>query len=283
VPAPPQQKVLGRIEDLIPIARATFADEIIVAIPQRRDWAQWAIHEARRHRLDVQLVPDLLGFEFTAAGVTHVTPIITLHREPFPALALLGKRVTDVAISGLALAASLPLMLLIALAIRLDSYGPVLYCAPRVGRKGKTFRCYKFRTMVTQADVFKERLRQNNERQGAFFKMAHDPRVTRIGRILRRYSLDELPQLWNVLRGEMSLVGPRPHPVDDFQRYCLEDLRRLDVVPGLTGLWQVTARHDPSFQRNMELDLEYIEHWSWWYDMRILGRTLFAVFEGSGA
>jgi lipopolysaccharide/colanic/teichoic acid biosynthesis glycosyltransferase len=107
--------------------------------------------------------------------------------------------------------------------------------------------------------------------------------VTRIGRILRRYSLDELPQLWNVLRGEMSLVGPRPHPLDDFQRYCLEDLRRLDVMPGLTGLWQVTARRDPSFRRNMELDLEYIEHWSLWYDMRILGRTLFTVLEGSGA
>jgi lipopolysaccharide/colanic/teichoic acid biosynthesis glycosyltransferase len=186
-------------------------------------------------------------------------------------------------VSTLLLATCLPILLLIALAIRLDSPGPVLYCAPRMGRKGQAFRCYKFRTMVREADRFKERLRQSNQRQGAFFKIVRDPRVTRIGRVLRRYSLDELPQLWNVLRGDMSLVGPRPHPLDDFQRYHLEDLRRLDVLPGLTGLWQVTARCDPSFERNMELDLEYIEHWSWWYDMRILGRTLFVVFEGSGA
>ncbi|MBS1852377.1 MAG: exopolysaccharide biosynthesis polyprenyl glycosylphosphotransferase [Acidobacteria bacterium] len=282
-PSPLQTKVLGRIEDLISIARATFADEVIVAIPQQRDWAQWTIREASRHHLDVKLAPDLLGFEADAAGVDPASAIITLHREPFPASGLLWKRVTDVVVSTLLLATCLPILLLIALAIRLDSPGPVLYCAPRMGRKGQAFRCYKFRTMVREADRFKERLRQSNQRQGAFFKIVRDPRVTRIGRVLRRYSLDELPQLWNVLRGDMSLVGPRPHPLDDFQRYHLEDLRRLDVLPGLTGLWQVTARCDPSFERNMELDLEYIEHWSWWYDMRILGRTLFVVFEGSGA
>src|SRR6202008_393676 len=137
---------------------------------------------------------------------------------------------------------------------------------------GRKFRCYKLRTMVASADAQKESLRASNERQGPFFKMEDDPRVTRCGRWMRKYSIDELPQLLNVLRGEMSLVGPRPHPVDDFERYTVEHLRRLDVKPGVTGLWQVTARRDPSFETNMVLDLEYIENWSSWLDVSILLR-----------
>jgi lipopolysaccharide/colanic/teichoic acid biosynthesis glycosyltransferase len=137
--------------------------------------------------------------------------------------------------------------------------------------------------MVANADQLKDGLRECNERQGPCFKIENDPRVTGVGRFLRRYSLDELPQLWNVLRGEMSLVGPRPHPLDDFELYRLDHLRRLDVTPGITGLWQVTARRDPSFQRNMALDLEYIEHWSFWMDLRILWKTVFVIFHGSGA
>src|SRR5213075_879389 len=120
-----------------------------------------------------------------------------------------------------------------------------------------------------------------NQRVGPFFKMRDDPRVTRVGRILRRYSLDELPQLWNVVRGEMSLVGPRPHPVDDYQRYDLPHLRRLDVTPGITGLLQISARRDPSFYKNMELDLEYIDQWSLWEDIKILARTVGEVVAGT--
>jgi len=122
--------------------------------------------------------------------------------------------------------------------------------------------------MVVGADEQKDELRNGNERNGPFFKLADDPRVTPLGRWLRKLSLDEIPQLWNVLRGDMSLVGPRPHPVDDYERYNIEHLRRLDVKPGLTGLWQVTARRDPSFDTNMALDLEYIENWSLWLDLK---------------
>ena len=136
--------------------------------------------------------------------------------------------------------------------------------------------------MVTDADVRKELLRARNERHGACFKIANDPRITRVGRFLRRYSLDELPQLWNVLCGDMSLVGPRPHPLDDFEQYDLEDLRRLEVTPGITGLWQVTARRDPSFERNVALDVEYIKHWNLWMDLRILCKTVSVVLQGSG-
>jgi lipopolysaccharide/colanic/teichoic acid biosynthesis glycosyltransferase len=189
----------------------------------------------------------------------------------------------DVALSAIALVFFLPLMAIIALAIKLESRGPVLYSALRVGKKGRTFKCYKFRTMRPDADRAKELLRALNQRHGPTFKIVNDPRITPLGRILRRYSLDELPQLWNVLTGSMSLVGPRPHPVDDYGRYSLEDRRRLDVAPGITGLWQVTARTDPSFRTNMALDLEYIENWSLGMDLAIVLKTLPAVWCGTGA
>jgi lipopolysaccharide/colanic/teichoic acid biosynthesis glycosyltransferase len=191
--------------------------------------------------------------------------------------------VLDITLSIAALAALAPFMAIIAAAIKLSSPGPALYQARRVGHKGRRFICHKFRTMVSDADQMKESLRGWNEREGPCFKIAADPRITRVGHFLRRYSLDELPQLWNVLRGEMSLVGPRPHPVDDFERYRLEHLQRLDVVPGITGLWQVTARRDPSFHRNLTLDLQYIEHWNLWLDLVILWKTVFVVLRGGGA
>lgn len=193
------------------------------------------------------------------------------------------KRAMDVLLSAAALVLVSPLLAVIALLIRMNSAGPAIYCAPRAGKNGRPFLCYKFRTMVVNADSFKEELRARNERQGAFFKLADDPRVTRVGRILRRYSLDELPQLWNVLKGEMSLVGPRPHPLDDFERYAPGDAARLSVTPGVTGLWQVTARRDPSFRRNVQLDLEYIENWSLTMDLQIICRTIPAVLRGTGA
>jgi lipopolysaccharide/colanic/teichoic acid biosynthesis glycosyltransferase len=136
--------------------------------------------------------------------------------------------------------------------------------------------------MVSNAEELKKTLRAQNERSGPIFKITADPRITRVGHWLRRYSLDELPQLWNVLRGDMSLVGPRPHPLDDFAAYELEHFARLDVTPGLTGLWQVTARRDPSFQRALELDREYIRSWSLGMDARILLKTVKAVVQGSG-
>jgi lipopolysaccharide/colanic/teichoic acid biosynthesis glycosyltransferase len=197
-------------------------------------------------------------------------------------LGLAVKRVLDVMGSALGLLLLWPLFALIALAIKLDSSGPVFYRSPRVGKKGRKFTCYKFRSMVSNADALKAALRHRNERQGPTFKISHDPRVTRLGGWLRKYSLDELPQLWNVLTGDMSLVGPRPHPTDDFAQYSLEHLRRLDVTPGITGLWQTSARRDPSFERNLALDLEYIENWNLWLDFRILLKTIPAVVAGHG-
>jgi lipopolysaccharide/colanic/teichoic acid biosynthesis glycosyltransferase len=208
-------------------------------------------------------------------------PLNSCLQEP-PAAGLVVKRLIDVLGAGVALIFLLPLLAAIAALIKMDSAGPVFYCAQRAGRKGRRFPCYKFRTMVRNADDLKSALRHNNERSGPIFKIAGDPRITRLGRYLRRYSLDELPQLWNVVRGEMSLVGPRPHPVEEVAQYEIEHLARLDVTPGITGLWQVTARRDPCFQRGLELDREYIRTWSLGLDTRILLRTVLEVVHGGG-
>ncbi len=193
------------------------------------------------------------------------------------------KRIIDVALSGIALLFLWPLLLVIAVAVKLESRGPAIYRSLRAGKKGQKFACYKFRTMVDGADELKDALRRFNERRDPFFKIADDPRVTRLGRFLRKYSLDELPQFWNVLKGDMSLVGPRPHPVDDCARYRPADHRRLEVKPGITGLWQVIARADPSFETCMKLDLEYMKRWSLSLDCKILVRTVPAVLAGEGS
>ena len=276
--------VVGRVQDLARLARTGFVDEVILAAPHDRTLTLQVLREARRLRLDVEIVPDLFGCKPAENEVERVgdLPAICLHAERLPAAALAMKRLVDVVGACFALVALSPLLAAIAALIKADSSGPVFYRAQRAGRKGRLFRCHKFRTMVSNADALKSGLRHNNQRSGPFFKIAGDPRITRLGHFLRRYSLDELPQLWNVLRGDMSLVGPRPHPLDDVAEYEIEYLARLDVTPGITGLWQVTARRDPSFQRGMALDREYIRTWSLGSDMRILLKTVLAVVRGSG-
>ena len=277
--------VLGRIEDLDWLARAEFVDEVILALPDEPDRTRDAAEIALQNHLDIRAVPDLPADFWLDAAIERIgeVPVVTLHREPLPSTALFLKRLLDVAGATLGLVLVSPLMAAVALLIRLDSPGPVVYSAERVGAKGRRFRCFKFRSMVTDADRLKEELRDRNQRQGPIFKINEDPRITRVGRIIRRYSLDELPQLWNVLRGEMSLVGPRPHPVDDVNHYQLHHYRRLDVKPGITGLWQITARSCPSFDLNMHLDLTYIETWSLRLDLRILARTVRVLFAPEGA
>jgi exopolysaccharide biosynthesis polyprenyl glycosylphosphotransferase len=275
---------LGTPDDLPRIVKEHFIDEIYFTPGISRDLIMDVAMQARQERISVNVVPDLYDGLALGAGVSRVgeVPVLELNHLPNRALALFFKRVMDLCIAVPALLVTAPVMLASALAIKFDSPGPVFYAAWRVGRKGRRFRCYKFRSMVADADVQKDDLRQMNERNGATFKMENDPRITAVGRFLRKYSIDELPQLFNVLRGEMSMVGPRPHPVDDYNLYHLEDLRRLDVLPGITGLWQVSARRDPSFEKNVLLDLEYIENWNVILDLKIALRTIPEVFRGSG-
>jgi exopolysaccharide biosynthesis polyprenyl glycosylphosphotransferase len=277
-------RVLGKLSDLRRVALGHFVDEVFVTLPAERDLVKEVFAEARRLRLEMHVVPDLYDGLAWHAPLHQLGgfPILQLHGQPIPLAGLAVKRAVDIAISALVLLLSVPVLAVAAFLIRMDSRGPILYCAPRVGRKGRKFRCYKLRSMVQEADNTKEKLRSLNERRGPFFKVGNDPRVTRCGSWLRRFSLDELPQMVNVILGDMSLVGPRPHPVDDVERYHPEDLRRLDVKPGITGLWQVTARRDPSFDRNMSLDLEYIENWSLGLDLKILLKTIPEVLRGAG-
>jgi exopolysaccharide biosynthesis polyprenyl glycosylphosphotransferase len=210
-------------------------------------------------------------------------PTIPLANRDFARGAYMVKRGMDVILALLALVFLWPLLLLIALIIWMDSPGPVLYRAERIGRKGRKFICLKFRTMVRDADQHRQELAHLNERESVLFKMTNDPRVSRVGAFLRKYSLDEIPQLVNVLRGEMSLVGPRPPITSEVEQYQLAHLRRLDVLPGMTGLWQVEARQDPSFERYIFLDTVYVENWDLMLDLRILARTVGVVLSGTGS
>jgi len=264
-------RVLGRIDSLSQVARAHFIDEIFIAISSPSDLVSEVIAEARRNRLDVKIVPDLyenpseLPNSRVAIERIGKYPVLVVHREPVRALGLLVKRILDIILASLILILSLPVFFTIAVAIRLSSGAPVLYRSERLGKKGRSFACLKFRTMVTEADVLKSKLRDLNERQGPFFKLSDDPRITAVGRWLRKYSLDE-----------------RPHPVDDCAGYRLEHLRRFDVTPGITGLWQISSRRDPSFDKSVSLDLEYIENWSPWRDIKILLRTVPVILKADG-
>ncbi|HXJ91074.1 MAG TPA: sugar transferase [Candidatus Binatia bacterium] len=277
--------VIGRVSDLALLARKGFVDEVILAAPHDGRLAERVLREARRLKLDVEIVPELFGCDPAEQEIEDLggLPVICVHAERLPSAGLVAKRVIDIVGASLGLILISPVLVAIALLIKLDSKGPALYVGRRAGAKGRSFRCYKFRTMVRDAHQQKHTLRKRNERSGPIFKISDDPRITRVGGFLRRYSLDELPQLWNVVRGEMSLVGPRPHPVEEFAAYDVGHLARLDITPGLTGLWQVSARRDPSFDRAMELDREYIRTWSLGLDLRILLKTVLAVAQGSGS
>jgi exopolysaccharide biosynthesis polyprenyl glycosylphosphotransferase len=283
VPLSPQ--VLGRISDLDWLARSQFIDEVILAVPNDPRLVRQAAEVAFRNCLDIRAVPDLPPGLWPKANVDRIggIPIIALHHESLPRAALLLKRLLDVAGALFGLVLLAPVMGLLALWIRLDSPGPIFYSAERTGAKGRPFRCHKFRSMSTGADRLKDALRERNQREGPIFKIVDDPRITRFGHFLRRFSLDELPQLWNVLCGEMSLVGPRPHPVDEVNRYQLHHYRRLDMKPGMTGLWQIRARQSASFDLNMHLDLTYIENWNLRLDLHILMSTIRVVFSPEGA
>ena len=277
--------IIGDVRNCLPLARSLFVDEIFFSVPAEKRLVISLVEEARAIGIDVRVVPDLYDGLAWNAPVEYIGqfPTIPLHRRDLPIGAFLLKRVIDTTGALLAMILGWPIMLILSAAIKLDSSGPIFYRAQRTGRKGRTFTCYKFRTMCTNADNLKESLKDQNERDGILFKITNDPRITRVGRILRKYSLDELPQFYNVLRGDMSLVGPRPPLASEVEQYDLAHLRRLDVLPGMTGLWQVEARQDPSFDSYISLDTAYVENWSLWLDMKILARTLGVVVSGTGS
>jgi exopolysaccharide biosynthesis polyprenyl glycosylphosphotransferase len=275
---------LGSVSDLESIIRIHFIDEVLVTLPTARDLIKEVVARARLFDTQVRVVTDLYDGLALGAPIESVGqfPTVTLHSRAIPALQLTIKRSADAIISAIALLLLTPLFLVIAILIKYDSEGPVFYNSVRLGKKGNTFICHKFRTMVADAEMRKQSLQHLNERDGILFKISNDPRITRLGRFLRKWSLDELPQLWNVLKGDMSLVGPRPPVPDEFKQYAVEHLRRLEVVPGLTGLWQVYSRQSSSFDDYISLDLQYVNSWSIWLDITLIAKTFYVVLAGTG-
>jgi len=233
----------------------------------------------------VYVVPRLFELAYPGAMTSHIDGLMLVDFTPCRPgwVRRAGKRATDIlgALLGLALAS--PLLLAVAILIRLDSPGPVFYWQQRVGRDGRLFRMLKFRSMYVDADARRAEMFRLNDADGPALKLRRDPRVTRVGRWIRRFSIDELPQLWNVLRGEMSLVGPRPLPLDEAAGLDGEASRRLRVRPGMTGLWQVYGRSDLPFAERMRLDLAYARNWSLARDLAIILMTVRALVTGRGA
>jgi exopolysaccharide biosynthesis polyprenyl glycosylphosphotransferase len=277
--------VVGTLDTLFQQVRKRFVDEIFFTTQCERSVIQDILNQARAKGVDLRLVPDIydgLTWNSSIEYIGHF-PTIPLHRGEVHEVKLLLKRTLDIVFSSLMVILLFPILLAIAIAIKLDSQGPIFYLSNRIGKKGRVFRCIKFRTMVEDAEKRRAKLIHKNERDGVLFKITDDPRITRLGRFLRKYSLDEFPQFFNVLRGDMSVVGPRPPISSEVREYKLSYLRRLDVTPGITGLWQVQARQDPSFDSYISLDMAYIENWSIWLDLQIILRTVGVVFAGTGS
>ena len=277
--------VLGSFDQVLQVARQYFADEIFLSAACDPRTVTRLVTQARDAGVDIRVVPELYDGLAWNSPIEWVGqfPTIPLHRGETAVIGMFLKRALDLLLSSLALLMLSPVLAAIALAVRLDSPGPIFYCSDRIGKKGRVFRCLKFRTMVADAERRRAEVLHMNEREGILFKIKQDPRITRVGAILRKYSLDELPQFLNVLWGDMSMVGPRPPIASEVKRYDLSHLRRLDVLPGMTGLWQVQARQDPSFDSYISLDTAYIQNWSIWLDLKILIRTLSVVAGGTGS
>ncbi len=283
---PPRYALLGTIDDIPRIVEEQVVDDVLFCV-NRRDLERMedlflALHEQGiRTRFALNLFPHTKAR--TRFEELDGVPLLTFSTAPERPLPLAVKRLLDVSMSAVLLVLALPVVAAIALTIKLTSGGEVLYRQIRCGLNGRRFTLYKFRTMVEDAEEKQGELLHLNEMDGPVFKLREDPRITWFGRILRRFSLDELPQLWNVLRGDMSLVGPRPPIPDEVARYQRWQRRRLSMKPGLTCLWQVSGRNQIDFDRWMELDLKYIDSWSPWLDLKILAKTVPAVLSGRGA
>jgi exopolysaccharide biosynthesis polyprenyl glycosylphosphotransferase len=243
-----------------------------------------ALEQCDESGLSVQFFPPFLQLQNLRASLTARDGLQGLALESLPnrSLAQLCKRAIDIVGATAGIALLLPAFAACALAVKLTSRGPVLFPQIRVGRNGAYFRCLKFRTMRVGAQQQQEQLRHGSIQDGPAFKLQNDPRLTRVGPFLRRYSLDELPQLFNVLLGDMSLVGPRPPIPSEVERYSWWQRRRISVKPGLTCVWQVWGRNRVSFKRWVEMDLYYIDNWSLWFDLKLIAHTVQAVVRGTG-
>ena len=280
-------RLLGELDDLERILRADVVDEVFVFLPIKSFYSK--IEEILRIcenvGVEVKIPTELFSLKIAKSTVSRygAVSVIDLYTSPKMNWQLFVKRLIDVAASIILLLLLSPLFVMVSILIKGTSKGPIFFKQQRVGYNGRIFNCLKFRSMVENAEMLQKDLLKMNEMEGPVFKIKNDPRVTKVGRVLRKTSIDELPQLINVLKGDMSLVGPRPPIPSEVNEYILKDRRRLSMRPGITCLWQVNGRNAIPFERWMELDKDYIDNWSLMLDFKILLKTLPSVLRGSGA
>lgn len=280
-------KVIGTLEDIENIVHNNIVDEITFIVPKSSlSRIEDVLLFCETEGINVSVATDYFSLKFAKARQADLYgfPLITFQRTPERVWGPFFKRIMDIVISFTALVVLSPIFLILSMLVKATSEGPVLFRQERVGFNGRHFTLYKFRTMVKNAESKLKDLMANNEMNGPVFKLKDDPRITGVGKILRKFSLDELPQLWNVLKGEMSIVGPRPPLPSEVSEYDNWQRRRLTMRPGLTCLWQVSGRNKiKDFSEWAKLDLDYIDKWSLWLDINIILRTFPAVIFGIGA
>ncbi len=278
-------KILGRISEIERIVQQYFIDEIYITIPSERKISAEIIQKVTKLGKTIRVVAEHFGLPYNKMQLNYLgaVPLLVYFEQTAHGAEGVAKRFLDIFISGSILILLLPLFIIVACLIKLESLGPVLYISKRSGRKGATFDFYKFRSMEENADNLKSSLKDRSEVEGPIFKIRKDPRLTRVGKFLRKYSIDELPQLINVLKGDMSLVGPRPFPIEESQQVEYKHIPRLNIKPGITGLAQIKGRSDLSFSHWMRWDNWYLHNWSLGLDIKILLWTIPAVLKGKGA
>ena len=282
------QKLVATLGDFGRYLREHVVDEVVIALPVSSYYAQFShiLLACEEQGVLVHMLPDFFDVKHARLSleVLEDQPVITLRTGAMEGWPVVVKRVFDLAVAVVLLILLTPLFIVVAILIKLTSPGPILFVQDRVGLHKRPFRFVKFRTMVQDAEKRQPALEELNQVSGPVFKIRNDPRMTPVGSVLRRTSIDELPQLINVLLGDMSLVGPRPLPIRDYQAFDSDwHRRRFSVRPGMTCLWQIGGRNSVPFERWMELDMQYIDQWSLWLDFKILANTLPAVLSGKGA
>ncbi|MFA5100092.1 MAG: sugar transferase [Candidatus Omnitrophota bacterium] len=281
------QKVLGTLKDITDIIHNRVIDEVVFVVP--RSWLnkiEDIMYLCEAEGLRIHVAVDYFELKFSRGRINELDkfPLLTFSNTPGHIGELMCKRAFDVLISAVILVLCLPLFIVVAIIIKLSSAGPVFFKQKRVGLHGRTFNLIKFRTMVKDAELKLKELMVHNEMSGPAFKMTNDPRITPFGRFLRKFSIDELPQFWNVLIGNMSIVGPRPPLPSEVKQYDPWQRRRLSMRPGITCLWQVSGRNKiVDFAKWVKMDLDYIDDWSFWTDMKIFAKTVPVVLFGIGA
>jgi len=279
--------VIGSNNDIIEFCRNNAVDEVIWCLGQGTEEQENIYYHVLKMGITFRSVLDFSSRPAARADLSLFHgqfQMLTFYGKEFKSSQILAKRCLDVAGSLAGLAITALMFPFIALAIRLDSPGPIIFGQMRRGESGRMFRCWKFRSMYLDAEARKQELMARNEMQGAMFKMADDPRVTKVGKFIRKTSIDELLQFWNVLKGDMSLVGTRPPTPDEVKTYKHWHHKRICIKPGITGLWQVSGRNQiKDFDEVADLDIHYIDEWSLWLDVRIIFKTVWVVFARSGA